>query len=157
MTTQFIKQPTQPHTNPTIELNEMLDLLRDARNAAVEARATRKSILDAAQATDEFKAADAATNEADQLCTQLDQAIRGAALEMYATEQDIPNRVTVKIWSTVKLIPDTQKIVAWCKENFLPALKLDEKVFEKAAKDGNIPAELATVGKEPRASIATKL
>ena len=41
--------------------------------------------------------------------------------------------------------------------NFTPALKLNTAMFEKAAKAGTIPAELAKVDTEPRAQIDSDL
>ena len=75
---------------------------------------------------------------------------------MHGASMELPDRVAVKMFTVVE-IPDELKAKEWCIAHFTPALKLDSKVFEKAAKDGNIPAELATVSKEARAQIATKL
>jgi hypothetical protein len=46
---------------------------------------------------------------------------------------------------------------AWCITNFTPALKLDTKMIEKAAKDGTIPAELVKITTEPSAYIDSDL
>lgn len=78
------------------------------------------------------------------------------ALQLNEVMADLPDRVSVKMFSIVQ-ISDEQKAKEWCIDHFTPALKLDAKTFEKAAKDGNIPADLATVTKEARAQIATKL
>ena len=59
--------------------------------------------------------------------------------------------------SSVVAIQDEQAAREWCFTNFRPALKLDVKSFEKAAKDGNIPAELALVYDEPKVFIKSCL
>jgi hypothetical protein len=57
----------------------------------------------------------------------------------------------------VVTILDKPAAKEWCMTHFTPALSLDEKAFEKAAKDGNVPENLATVKKVPKAYIAKDL
>jgi hypothetical protein len=95
-------------------------------------------------------------NEAEIFAAGLEAKIRAAALALHGESCELPKRVTVKNFTVVN-VTDELKSKEWCIAHFTPALKLDAKVFEKAAKDGNIPAELATVSKEYRAQIASKL
>lgn len=137
-------------------LEHKLNRLSECRADAAQARETKRKIIEAAQATPEYQLADAQTNEADQYVTALEEYIRVTALNLHEASMEIPSRVSVKQFTVVS-IPDESKAKDWCLHNFTPCLKLDTKAFEKAAKDGGIPFELATVSKEARAQIATKL
>ena len=137
-------------------LNAMLDQLKVAREHAAGLRAERNAMIEEVQATPAFKALTEAGLEADVTISQLDIEIRNLTLSMYKADAYIPERVSVKMFTVVS-IPNELAAKTWAISNFTPALKLDTKVFEDAAKKGNIPAEIATVTKEPRAQIATKL
>ncbi len=137
-------------------LNEMLDQLKVTREHAQGLRNERKQMIEEVQATPAFKALTEAGLEADVTISQLDIEIRNLTLDMYKADAYIPDRVSVKMFTVVS-IPNELAAKTWAISNFTPALKLDTKVFEDAAKKGNIPAEIATVTKEPRAQIATKL
>lgn len=138
------------------ETNALLDLLAEARINSAAARDARKQIIEAAQSTPEYKEADAETNKADERILELETDIRARALQLYEGSVELPSRVAVKKFTVVTVL-DELKAKEWCISHFTPALKLDTKVFEKAAKDNSIPAELASVGMEFRAQIATKL
>jgi uncharacterized protein YPO0396 len=138
------------------EIEQLLDQLKEAREESAAARKSKQAIIEAAQETTEYQRADEATNAADELITRLEAKIKQQALDLHELCAALPERVAVKMFTVVN-VPDELKAKDWCIAHFTPALKLDGKVFEKAAKDGNIPAELATVSKEPRAQIATKL
>ena len=45
----------------------------------------------------------------------------------------------------------------WCLTNFTPALKVDTKAVETAAKNGNIPADLVRVEEQPQVYIDSDL
>lgn len=137
-------------------LNAMLDQLKDAREHAQGLHDERKQMIEEVQATPAFKALSEAGTEADETTAQLETEIRKLTLDMYKADAAVPDRVSVKMFTVVS-IPNELAAKTWAISNFTPALKLDTKVFEDAAKKGNIPAEFATVQKEPRAHIATKL
>ena len=59
--------------------------------------------------------------------------------------------------STVVTLMDEPHLREWLFENFRPALKVDTKVVEKAAKDGTIPAEFAEVKEEPKVYVKSDL
>lgn len=139
-----------------MNLNELLDQLKVAREHAAGLRDERKQMIEEVQATPAFKALSEAGLEADATISQLDLEIRAMTLELYGADAALPDRVSVKVFTVVS-IPNELAAKTWAISNFTPALKLDTKVFEDAAKRGNIPAEIATVQKEPRAQIATKL
>ena len=54
-------------------------------------------------------------------------------------------------------IPDLMAVKEWCLRNYTPALKVDVKEIEKAAKRNNVPSNLATVTDEPKIYIASDL
>ncbi len=90
--------------------------------------------------------------------SQMEESLRAAALESFALDGNKKPHpaVTIKMFSSVK-IANEESATEWCFANFRPALKLDAKIFEKAAKDGNVPSGLVVVGEEPKAQIATDL
>ena len=138
------------------QVTEMLDALKNQRNLLAEARERRRKIIEAAQATDEYKLADLDTNEAETIVTGIEALLRTQGLMLYNADCELPDGLTARNFTVVKIV-DPLKAKEWSIVHFTPALKLDEKVFEKAAKDGHIPADLATVEKEKRIQIATQL
>lgn len=137
-------------------LNAMLDELKFAREHAQGLRAERNAMIEEVQATPAFKALTEAGLEADVTISQLDTEIRNLTLELYGADAALPERVSVKMFTVVS-IPNELAAKTWAISNYTAGLKLDTKAIEDEAKKGNIPAEIATVTKEPRAQIATKL
>jgi hypothetical protein len=84
--------------------------------------------------------------------------VRADALEAYQADPKNKKQpgVQIKLFKVAN-ITDEAKARQWCITNFTPALKLDTKTFEKAVKDGTVPAELATITEEPRAQIDADL
>lgn len=138
------------------QITALLSELAEVRTFAAGVRDERRKMIEEVQTTPAYLALDEATNEADQTITELEKQIRDMTLEVYYADAQLPKGVDVKLFTVVN-IPDEGKAKEWALRNFTPALKLDMKAFEKAAKDGGIPSELATVSKEARAQIATKL
>lgn len=138
------------------ELNEMLDSLKVVRERHEEAKAKQAELLAAFQQTAEWEQLQVIRAFAAGEIEQIEAQVRMTALDLSELCAEIPERVTVKMFNVVEIY-DELKAKEWCIDHFTPALKLDGKVFEKAAKDGNIPADLVKVFKEPRAQIATKL
>ena len=138
------------------QIETMLDNLRSFRADAEFYKAEKAKIIDTVKASENFVLAETKQNEAEIFAAGLEASIRAAALALHGESCELPERVTVKNFTVVN-VSDELKAKEWCIDHFTPALKLDSKVFEKAAKDGNIPAELATVSKEYRAQIASKL
>ena len=54
-------------------------------------------------------------------------------------------------------ISDEEAVREWCFTNFRPALKLDQKTFCDAAKDGNVPLGLFQANDEAKAFIKSDL
>ncbi len=142
--------------NEIEHLNALLDNLKISRNDAEFYKAEKKSMLELVTTREDYLLASVKQEESELIVAGLETQIRTMALQLNEVMADLPDRVSVKMFSIVQ-ISDEQKAKEWCIDHFTPALKLDAKTFEKAAKDGNIPADLATVTKEARAQIATKL
>lgn len=138
--------------------DELFEQLKEAREKSAAAREAKRQIIEAAQSSTEYRYADETTTAADEAITRLENEIRSAAVNGYVSagiKKPHPS-VTVKMFTTVA-IPDEAAAREWCFINFRPALKFDAKTFEKAVKDGAVPAVLASTQDEPRAQIATKL
>lgn len=137
-------------------LETMLDNLRTFRADAEFYKTEKSKIIDAIKESQNYVLADTKQNEAVTFAAGLEAEIKKIAVELDRDGVELPERVKVKMFT---VISEYDKTAAreWCFMNFRPALMLDEKTFEKAVKDGNIPADLATVIKEARAQIATKL
>lgn len=138
------------------ELERNLNELAKARETAEAVKLAKREMIENVQKSDDFMNLDTLDREGSALIAELESSIRAAALALHGNSCELPARVTVKNF-TVVTITDEGKAREWCLTNFRPALKLDTKTFEKAAKDGTVPADLATVTKEARAQIATKL
>ena len=138
------------------EIENLLDQLKTAREHAQGLRDERRQMIEEVQATAAYKALSEAGAEADETTAELEADIRIRAVNIYSASIKLPERVTVKKFTIVH-IPSELSAKTWCIDNFTPALKLDTKVFEDAAKKGNVPEVLATVSAEFRAQIATKL
>ena len=141
-----------------MELDNLVKQLQLARNRQEVAKAERDTLLEQLQATPEWKEKYAAHEEVKTLVENLETDIKEMAVAEYKTSGNKKphEAVQIKLFSTVDILNEAAAR-EWCFLNFRPALKLDTNTFEKAAKDGSIPAELATVSEEPRAQIATKL
>ena len=138
------------------QLETTLDLLKSAREISAEQKDAKAKIIEQAKARAEYAEADSKQAQADEAAISLENEIKKIALDLAEICAELPERVKVKMFAVVT---PYDKVAAreWCFANFRPALALDEKTFEKAVKDGNIPADLAQVVKEARAQIATKL
>jgi len=139
-------------------MQDLIDKLKAARENADLVREAKQKMRDEFQANTEWLALEAKEYDAKELIARLEETICNEALTEFAFNgtKKPHEAVTIKMFKTVT-VADEAKAREWCFTNFRPALKLDTKAFESAVKDGNIPAELATVKDEPRAQIATKL
>ena len=141
-----------------MELDTLVKQLQLARNRQEVAKAERDALIEQLQTTQEWKEKYAAHEEVKIFVENLEADIKELAKNEYmANGNKKPHdAVQIKLFSVVDILNETAAR-EWCFLNFRPALSLDVKKFEKAAKDGSIPAELATVSEEPRVQIATKL
>ena len=91
---------------------------------------------------------------------ELTEQLRQDGLDIYNLDgEKKPSHGGFEIKTSTKVIFSFEEPVIreWCFDNFRPALKLDTKVVEKAAKDGNLPPNMASVSEEPKVFIKTDL
>ena len=134
-----------------------LKALAFARQKAEQASAKRKAMLEAFKNSPEYlEVVDAETFETD-LVERLENTLRAEALGQYTNDNN-KSATGYKI-KTVKHIeiPAPEKVKAWCLTNFTPALKVDTKAVETAAKSGSIPADLVRVEDQPQVYIDSDL
>jgi hypothetical protein len=85
--------------------------------------------------------------------------LRRAAKDQYDTDLIKKPEVggyVIKITRVIS-IRDEETVREWCFTNFRPALKLDQKTFCDAAKDGNVPSTLFKEDDEPKVNINSDL
>ena len=129
-----------------------------------QARANHeKSLAELRQLEAKFKAgheyqqwANIVQNDAD-LLAKADELFRQEALSGFGTikEKHAP-AYDVAINKSIT-IPDEGAAIRWCITNFTPALALNKKVFETAAKAGTVPNALANYNKIPTVKIHSDL
>ena len=131
--------------------------LAEARKEAEQASAKRKAMLDAFQNSDDYQAVSESAKLWNAQVERLENTLRAEALGLYANDNN-KSGTGYKI-KTVKHfeIPDPEKVKAWCLTNFTPALKVDTKAVETAAKNGSIPADLVRVEEQPQVYIDSDL
>lgn len=139
-----------------MDINALLDSLKAAREQSAAASEAKRRMVEEVKALPKYQEADAAQQTADDLVSKLEATIRRMALDLHALAAELPERVKVKMFTVVNEY-DANAAREWCMSNFRPALKLDTKTFDDAVKKGQVPAEIATAGKEARAQIDTKL
>lgn len=118
----------------------------------------QQKMMLALQNSEPYMQLDLMRTQTDAEIERVTEEIRMKALEEFnGTKNKHPfDGVQIKFFTIVSITDET-RAREWCLMNFRPALKLDAKVFEKAVKDGTIPADLAKVDVEPRAQISTDL
>jgi len=86
---------------------------------------------------------------------EVDHLVRDMALESYIAQGDKQPHpsVSIKVYTTIDYDPDRAK--QYCIDHLPTALKLDPKVFERAAKV--IELDFVTRGEEPRVAISSNL
>ena len=131
--------------------------LAEARKEAEQASAKRKAMLEAFKNSPEYQEAVALEETDAALVERLENTLRAEALGQYTNDNN-KSGTGYKI-KTVKHIeiPDPEKVKAWCLTNFTPALKVDTKAVETAAKSGSIPADLVRVEDQPQVYIDSDL
>jgi hypothetical protein len=141
--------------------DKLATLLKDlhiARIVVAENRAEMRRLAAEFEASEGYRALQEKANKSANIIEITVAEINDislSAFEMDGNKNPWPV-IAIKEFDVVT-IPNDAAAREWCFTNFRPALKLDTRAFEKAAKDGNVPAELATVTKEPRVQIASDL
>jgi hypothetical protein len=141
-----------------MEIDQLLEQLAAARYLVEEARAAMKEMVENVQQSDAYLASESARKLGEDEIARITSEICDLALNSFADtgEKHPHEKVEVKVFKVVSPY-DEKKAREWCLTDFRPALKLDKTTFEKAVKDGNIPAELAYFVDDIRVQIASKL
>lgn len=141
-------------------LQSKIDNLKDLREIYEKRKAEAAEMYEALKNTPTFvyyEDLKAGIKEVDGYITQLENEIRAEAVDAFKAGTKQPHeKVKIEMHTIVKPYNEANAR-EWCFTNFRPALVLDTKAFEKAAKDGQIPANIAETDTEPRAKIASKL
>ena len=138
-------------------MTDTINKLARARQEAEQASAKRKAMLEAFKNSPEYAEATWIETQTAELVERLENTLRAEALGQYENDKSKSgNGYKIKN-ETIVSIPDTQAAIHWCKENFTPALKLNEAVLKTAAKNGTVPAEIVTVIEQPKVYIDSDL
>ena len=143
-----------------MSLDNFVRQLAEARKSYDEVKAQADDMMANFKETAAYKETVLLKEQASSEVASLEESIRTIAMTQYQVDENKHphENIEIKVFPVAKLIKEKiGGLKEWCFLNFRPALKLDTKVFEKATKDGSIPAELATVSEEPHVHIATKL
>lgn len=142
-------------------MDELLKTLAEHRQLRDAAADKMKAVIEAAKKTFDYEYAQKAKLDADTAIAAIESEIRTNALALYAEkkEKKVFPGVNIKVFQKCDVSYDPQKAKAWALTNMTAALKLETAKFDKAAMDGDVPAEIATVTKyeEPQAQIDSDL
>ncbi len=109
------------------------------------------------QANKEWQSMQLARAGIEEAIRLAEEIVRDEAITAYNADGSKKGEgVSIKMKTTAEIV-DEAAARSWCISNFTPALKLDTKMIEKAAKDGTIPAELVRISTEPSAYIDSDL
>lgn len=138
-------------------IEETIRQLAQARAQLEVDKAYKKSLIELLEATEEYQIAQADLSLSADRVERLENTLRAEALGQYEADHNKTGHGYKIKTETAVTIPDTQKAVEWCKGNFTPALKLNESILKTAARNGTVPAEIATVTEQPKVYIDSDL
>lgn len=141
--------------------DKLVTLLNDLHKYRISmdaAKTTMSEIIEKAKQEMTYRDADADASLCTAKIMEIVQLINDQCLPQFAMdgEKHLHEAVIVKEFDVVNPY-DPQRATAWCFTDFHAGLKLDVKSFESEVKAGRVPAELASVTKEPRVQIASDL
>lgn len=140
------------------ELDVFIGILANARANRVELQAKAAELLAKLQTSPAWKEVSTDLDKAKAYEAKCDEQTRAMALLQFEINKDKHPHECVEIKETVKVeILDKAAAFEWCKFNYTPCLKLDEKEFVKAAARNTIPGDLAAVTTEAKAFISSDL
>lgn len=139
-------------------MDELIQKLKQQREILNAAKYTASNALETIKSSDPTYVENTEiANEAMQQITELESAIRAAALAEYAANGNKKphNNVQVKIYKVFS-VNDSARVLSWVKTNLADALIYDEKkVKNYAEKIG--PVDGTSINEEPKVQIDTKL
>ncbi len=140
-------------------MNELITKLAQSRRSLVELVEEKEELLASAIAKiPGYENLLTEITKTKESIESIEKQIRDSAVQDFRVRGNKRphDAVQIKVFQIVSVV-DEPKAREWCFQNFRPALKLDTKTFEKAAKDGSVPSDLVVCEEEPRAQIATDL
>ena len=140
-------------------MKELLARLAKARQFENLCVLARKDALAEFEASEYYQTLMVQAAEAQKDVIMFTEQLKEEAISKFGIDLDKkPEHGGYEIkMSTVVSLTNEPKLREWLFENFRPALKVDAKVVEKAAKDGTIPADFAEVKEEPKVYVKSDL
>lgn len=88
----------------------------------------------------------------------LDKSVREQALEHFKANGELPHELLgVRRYEIVQPQKEATELVSWLIANRPDLLAVDTASFERAAKNGELPPDVAVIVKDPRITIAMDL
>ena len=141
-------------------MKELLTLLAKARQLEELAKLAKKDAVAEFEASPYFQALQVNHAEAVAKTNELTEQLKQDGIAVYTMDgEKKPEHggYEIKMSTVVTMNFEEPVIREWCFANYRPALKLDMKLVEKAAKDGNLPPDFSSVSEEPKVYIKSDL
>jgi hypothetical protein len=141
-------------------MNELLKGLAKARQLEELTKKAKQDAVAEFEASPFFQALQFNHAEAVAKTLELTEQLRSDGLDIYNLDgEKKPSHggFEIKVGKKIVFNVDPNVIRDWCFDNFRPALKLDFKKVEDAAKSGDLPTDFSSVEDEPKVYIKTDL
>jgi len=141
----------------------MIDLLKSLAKARRLEELTKLAKQDAVaefEASPFFQALQVNHAEAVAKTNELTEQLKQDGIDIYNLDgEKKPEHGGYEIKMSTKVTMNFEEPVIreWCFSNYRPALKLDMKLVEKAAKDGTLPVDFSSVSEEPKVYVKSDL
>ena len=141
----------------------MIDLLKSLAKARRLEELTKLAKQDAVaefEASPFFQALQVNHAEAVAKTNELTEQLKQDGIDIYNLDgEKKPEHGGYEIKMSTKVTMNFEEPVIreWCFSNYRPALKLDMKLVEKAAKDGTLPVDFSSVSEEPKIYVKSDL
>ena len=139
------------------EIKQVLEDLAYSRMIAEAAKDAKKRLEEEFWARPENQEILEATSHAVEVLAECESKARRVIAEAYDPENGKKFDGYGYREVTRVTITNMQNAFQWCLKNFTPALAINTKIFERAAKEGNVPEHLASVETEIVVTIAQDL
>lgn len=147
-------------SEPMIVLPDGTDIqkLARARQILAQLKGTKQAMLESVTQDVIYIGLEKQIKEVQALQETLESQIRECGLKQYEADHNKTPGTgwSVKVFKKVEVMAGVD-LKEWCLHNFTPALKVDEKLVEKAAIAGGIPKNVVTVKDDPRVQIESDL
>ena len=141
-------------------MKELLARLAKARQFENLCVLARKDALAEFEASEYYQTLMVQAAEAQKDVILFTEQLKEEAISKFGVDLDKkPEHGGYEIKMSTKVTMNFEEPVIreWCFANYRPALKLDMKLVEKAAKDGTLPVDFSSVQEEPKVYIKSDL